>query len=139
MINFYVIQIRDLKTMTIEDVPKLWRKKVKEKLKKYHQEHLLMKYDEKSEEEKKELLRQIEIARQTVKNAERTYDINVEKYRSGNLTGMELKNQQTQLTDAKNSLTDAIISYKLKLLDLKIQTLWDYQNNRSYLPVDLLK
>lgn len=85
------------------------------------------------------LLRQIEIARQTVKNAERTYDINVEKYRSGNLTGMELKNQQTQLTDAKNSLTDAIISYKLKLLDLKIQTLWDYQNNRSYLPVDLLK
>ena len=85
------------------------------------------------------LLRQIEIARQTVKNAERTYDINVEKYRSGTLTGMELKNQQTQLTDAKNSLTDAIISYKLKLLDLKIQTLWDYQNNKSYLPVDLLK
>ena len=35
-------------------------KKVKEKLKKYHQEHLLMKYDEKSEEEQKELLRQIE-------------------------------------------------------------------------------
>ncbi|MFR7811684.1 MAG: TolC family protein, partial [Butyricimonas faecihominis] len=69
------------------------------------------------------LLRQIEIARQTVRNAERTYDINVEKYRSGTLTGMELKNQQTQLTDAKNSLTDAIISYKLKLLDLKIQTL----------------
>ena len=83
--------------------------------------------------------RLIEIARQTVRNAERTYDINVEKYRSGTLTGMELKNQQTQLTDAKNSLTDAIISYKLKLLDLKIQTLWDYQNNRSYLPVDLLK
>ena len=34
--------------------------KVKEKLKKYHQEHLLMKYDEKTEEEKKELLNQIE-------------------------------------------------------------------------------
>ena len=85
------------------------------------------------------LLRQIEIARQTIKNAERTYDINAEKYRSGTLTGMELKTQQTQLTDAKNALTDAIISYKLKLLDLKIQTLWDYQSNRSYLPVNLLK
>lgn len=72
-------------------------------------------------------------------NAERTYDINVEKYRNGALTGMELKNQQTQLTDAKNALTDAIISYKLRLLDLKIQTLWDFQNNKSYLPVDLLK
>lgn len=32
MINFYVIQIRDLKTMTIDDVPKLWRVKVKKKL-----------------------------------------------------------------------------------------------------------
>ena len=85
------------------------------------------------------LLRQIDIARQTVSNAERTYDINVEKYRNGALTGMELKNQQTQLTDAKNALTDAIISYKLRLLDLKIQTLWDFQNNKSYLPVDLLK
>ena len=85
------------------------------------------------------LLRQIDIARQTVSNAVRTYDINVEKYRNGALTGMELKNQQTQLTDAKNALTDAIISYKLRLLDLKIQTLWDFQNNKSYLPVDLLK
>ena len=27
MVNFYVIQIRDLKTMTIDDVPKLWRAK----------------------------------------------------------------------------------------------------------------
>jgi len=85
------------------------------------------------------LLKQIDIARQTVTNAERTYDINAEKYRNGTLTGMELKNQQTQLTDAKNALTDAIISYKLRLLDLKIQTLWDFQNNKSYLPVDLLK
>ncbi len=32
MINFYVIQVRDLKTMTIDDVPKLWRAKVKAKL-----------------------------------------------------------------------------------------------------------
>ena len=33
MVNFYVIQIRDLKTMTIADVPILWRKKVEAKLK----------------------------------------------------------------------------------------------------------
>ena len=32
MINFYVIQIRDLKTMTIDGVPKLWREKVRKKL-----------------------------------------------------------------------------------------------------------
>lgn len=33
MINFYVIQIRDLKTMTIDDVPSLWIEKVRKKLK----------------------------------------------------------------------------------------------------------
>ena len=32
MINFYVIQIRDLKAMTIEDVPKAMEKKVKRKI-----------------------------------------------------------------------------------------------------------
>ncbi len=32
MINFYVIQIKDLKTMTIDDVPRLWREKVRKKL-----------------------------------------------------------------------------------------------------------
>lgn len=32
MVNFYVIQIRDLKTMTIDDVPLLWREKVRKKL-----------------------------------------------------------------------------------------------------------
>lgn len=32
MINFYVMQITDLKTMTIDDVPKLWRAKVKAKI-----------------------------------------------------------------------------------------------------------
>lgn len=32
MVNFYVIQIRDLKTMTIDDVPLLWREKARKKL-----------------------------------------------------------------------------------------------------------
>ena len=34
MINFYVIQIRDLKTMTLDDVPAKWRKQVEEELEK---------------------------------------------------------------------------------------------------------
>ena len=29
MVNFYVIQIRDLKTMTIDDVPKLCKRKIR--------------------------------------------------------------------------------------------------------------
>lgn len=34
MINFYVIQIRDLKTMTIDDVPAKWREQVRKELEK---------------------------------------------------------------------------------------------------------
>ena len=85
------------------------------------------------------LIRQIEIKKKSIENAEHTYEINLEKYRNGNLTGMDLQQYQTQLTNAKQEYTNAIISYKLELLNLKIQTLWDFENNKSYLPVELLK
>lgn len=85
------------------------------------------------------LVRQIAIKKKSIENAEHTYEINLEKYRTGNLTGMELQQYQTQLTNAKQEYTNALINYKLELLNLKIQTLWDFENNRSYLPVDLLK
>ena len=85
------------------------------------------------------LIRQIEIKRQNIENAEHTYEINLEKYRNGNLTGMELQQYQNQLTSAKQEYTNAIIEYKIELLNLKIQTLWDFETNQSYLPVDLLK
>ena len=84
-------------------------------------------------------IRQIEIKRQNIENAEHTYEINLEKYRNGNLTGMELQQYQNQLTSAKQEYTNAIIDYKIELLNLKIQTLWDFETNQSYLPVDLLK
>ena len=85
------------------------------------------------------LIRQIEIKQKNIENAEHTYEINLEKYRNGNLTGMELQQYQNQLTTAKQEYTNAIIDYKLELLNLKIQTLWDFETNQSYLPVDLLK
>lgn len=85
------------------------------------------------------LVSQINIKRKSIENAEWTYEINLEKYRNGNLTGMELQQYQTQLTQAKQAYTNAIISYKLELLNLKIQTLWDFENNTSYLPSELLK
>ncbi|MDE7074778.1 MAG: TolC family protein [Odoribacter sp.] len=85
------------------------------------------------------LVSQINIKKKSIENAERTYEINLEKYRNGNLTGMELQQYQTQLTQAKQAYTNAIISYKQELLRLKIQTLSDIENNKSYLPVELLK
>lgn len=74
---------------------------------------------------------QTEIAKQNVKVSQLTYDINLERYQNGDLTSMDLNLFQTQLSEKKSSLIDAIISYKLALLDLKIRSLWDFEKDRS--------
>ncbi len=76
---------------------------------------------------------QIDIAQQNVKNAQLTYDINLERYENGDLTSMDLKLSQNQLSQAKIGLVDAIIAYKLALLDLKVQSLWDFEKERPVL------
>lgn len=85
------------------------------------------------------LLSQVEIQKNSVENSEQTYNIQLEKYRNGNLSGMELQQYQSQLTQARQSYTNAIISYKLELLNLKVQTLWDFEHNRSYMKIPSLK
>ncbi len=77
---------------------------------------------------------QIEIARQNVKNAELTYDINLERYKYGDLTSMDLSLYQTQLSEKKTALVSALVDYRLALLDLKIQSLWDFEKDRPVFP-----
>jgi len=70
---------------------------------------------------------QIEIAEQNVKNAQLTYDINLERYENGDLTSMDLNLAQTQLSEKKMDIVNSQINYKLALLDMKIQSLWDFE------------
>ena len=72
---------------------------------------------------------QIEIAEQNVTNAELTYEINLERYRNGDLTSIDLNRFQSQLSEKKSSLADALINYKIELLNLKILSLYDFENN----------
>jgi len=85
------------------------------------------------------LKNQIEIARQNVKNAQLTYELNLEKYENGDLTGMDLNIYQNQLSEKQLSLTNAIISYKLELLNLKIQTLYDFELKEAVTPIKTLE
>ena len=80
------------------------------------------------------LYNQVEIAKKSVENAQLTYDINLERYKNGDLTSMDLRLFQNQLTGQKNSLTGAIIAYNLELLNLKIQTLYDFEKNKPVIP-----
>ncbi|MDO9339289.1 MAG: TolC family protein [Bacteroidales bacterium] len=81
------------------------------------------------------LQNQIEIARQSVTNAQLTYDLNLEKYKNGDLTGMDLNIYQNQLSEKQLSYTNSLISYKLELLNLKIQTLYDFEKKEAVSPV----
>lgn len=80
------------------------------------------------------LQNQIEIARQSVTNAQLTYDLNLEKYKNGDLTGMDLNIYQNQLSEKQLSFTNSLISYKLELLNLKIQTLYDFEKKQAVTP-----
>jgi outer membrane protein TolC len=82
-------------------------------------------------------LNQIEIAKQSETNAQLTYEINLERYQNGDLTGMDLNLYQAQLSERKLSLAQALINYKIELLNLKIQSLYDFEKGEPILPAEL--
>jgi outer membrane protein len=84
-------------------------------------------------------LTQIQIAEQSETNAQLTYEINLERYENGDLTGMDLNLYQTQLSERKIAYAQALINYKIELLNLKIQSLYDFENNQSIIPQELYK
>ena len=85
----------------------------------------------------KNLENQINIQRISVENAQLAYDINLERYRNGDLTSLDLGMYQNQLSESKLSLTNAIINYKIELLNLKIQTLYDFEKQIPIIPEEL--
>ncbi len=83
------------------------------------------------------LVYQIEIARQNEKNAQLTYEINLERYQNGDLTSMDLQLFQNQLSEKKTALVNSLINYRLEIINMKVQSLWDFENNCSFIPKEL--
>lgn len=82
-------------------------------------------------------LNQIDIAEQNERNAQLTYEINLERYENGDLTGMDLNLYQTQLSEKKVAYSQALIDYKIELLNLKIQSLYDFETGEEIVPAEL--
>ncbi len=82
---------------------------------------------------------QIEIARQSERNAQLTYEINLERYQNGDLTSMDLNLFQNQLSSRKIAYAQALINYKIELLNIKVQTLFDFEKNQAVIPAELYK
>ncbi|MDR3250188.1 MAG: TolC family protein [Tannerella sp.] len=78
---------------------------------------------------------QIDIAEKNVRNAQLTYDINLIRYREGDLTGMQISQFQTQLSNEKKNYAQTLINYKKALLSLKIASLYDFEKNTPIIPV----
>ncbi len=84
------------------------------------------------------LVNQIDIADQNEKNAQLTYEINLERYTNGDLTSMDLNLFQTQLSNKKMAYAQALIDYKIELLNMKIQSLYDFEKNQAVVPENII-
>lgn len=74
-------------------------------------------------------VRQIEIARKRVESARLTYEINLERYRNGDLSAQDLGNYRDSLSNARLSEIRALIDYRLALFDMKVKSLWDFETD----------
>lgn len=77
---------------------------------------------------------QIKISEISQRNAQLSYDINLERYSNGDLTSIDLQLFQRQLSDAKIAKAQSLINYKLEFLNMKIQSLYDFEKNIQVVP-----
>jgi outer membrane protein TolC len=82
---------------------------------------------------------QISIAIKNQTNSQLTYDINLERFKNGDLTSMDLNLFQVQLSNNKMAYAQALINYKLELLNLKVQSLFDFATNQPVIPEQYIK
>ena len=73
------------------------------------------------------------ISQTNVDVAARSYRINRMRFENGDITGQELSLEQARLSEVQLNYIGAYVSYQLALADLKRKTMWDFENNRSYL------
>lgn len=85
------------------------------------------------------LKNQITTALETQNNSQLTYDINLERYKNGDLTSMDLNLYQVQLSNNKMAYAQSLINYKIALLNLKVQSLYDFTTNEPVVPDKFVK
>jgi len=81
-------------------------------------------------------LTQIEIAEKSIENARLTYEINLERYKNGDISSKDIGEFQNQLSREQYNHIAALINYRIALLNLKIESLWDFENDKPVLDID---
>jgi outer membrane protein len=69
----------------------------------------------------------VEVLSKSVEIAEKSYNISLERFRSGTISSFDLAQIQLRLTEAKNNSIGALIDYNLAIADLERKTYQKYQ------------
>lgn len=76
--------------------------------------------------------KRLNIQKNSQKLASDNYKVMKLKFENGDISGSDLVIQQEKLSEVQLSYLESFVTYKLALNDLKRKTLWDFENNRSY-------
>lgn len=79
----------------------------------------------------RETQNRLDVLKQSEDVARRSYDITLARFDNGDITSQELALDRDRLTQARTAYLEAYIQYQLAAADLKRQTLYDFENNRS--------
>jgi outer membrane protein TolC len=75
---------------------------------------------------------QLEIHNRNLDLARQSYHISQMRFENGDISNQELTMEQERLATIQLEYLDAYINYQLAVNDLKRKTMWDFENNRSY-------
>lgn len=76
-----------------------------------------------------------EVLQKSVAVAQKSYDISLQRFRTGTINRNDLAQAQQRLTASKINSLSALIDYQLGIADLKRKTHWDFERNALVEPV----
>jgi len=79
----------------------------------------------------KEAENQLEVLKMSEERAEKSYQINTQRFENGDITSQELALDQERLTQARLAYLNAFIAYKLAIADLTRKTMYDFEKGVS--------
>jgi outer membrane protein len=82
---------------------------------------------------------QLNIHQKNLDLARQTYRISQTRFEKGDISNQELTIEQERLATIQLDYLDAFIGYQLSLNDLKRKTMWDFENNKSYVVENVVK
>jgi outer membrane protein TolC len=74
-------------------------------------------------------LRRLQLLERNIEVAQRSFDINLQRYTDGDIDSQALANERTRFNNAYSTHLSAYINYQLSLADLMRKTFYDFEND----------